>query len=327
MSKIRVGVARGGISSEYEVSLKTGGYVLSVLRDKLSDKYKPVDILISRDGSWHANGIQVGKDSIGEHVDVVFNALHGEYGEDGRIQAELDHVGIPYTGSGAEASEIAMHKSATKRALKNSGVKMARHFDIHWKSTTHNIQELAHKAHKMSAAPWIIKPMTGGSSIGVRIAKTFPDMVTALTQAKEAHSDVLVEEFIIGKEATVGVVEGLRGQDIYPLLPIEIRKPKNDVWNYTAKYDGSIEEICPGNFSKEEKEELLNAAHTIHKILGLRHYSRADFIVTPCGSYMLEVNTLPGLTETSLLPKALLATGVSHPEFIDHLISLAVGRR
>lgn len=318
MSKIRVGVARGGISSEYEVSLKTGGYVLSVLRDKLSDKYKPVDVLISRDGSWHTNGISVNKDSIGEHVDVVFNALHGEYGEDGRIQAELDHIGIPYTGSGAQASEIAMHKSATKQALKNSGVKMARHFDIHWKSNTDDIQTFAHKAHKMSAAPWIIKPMTGGSSIGVRIAKTFPDMVTALTQAREAHSDVLVEEFIIGKEATVGIVEGLRGQNIYPLLPIEIRKQKQN---------DNIETICPAMFSKEEKKQLLQATNTIHKILGLRHYASADFIVTSRRIYILEVNTLPKFTETSLLSKALLATGVSHPEFIDHLISLAISKR
>lgn len=324
MKKIRVGVARGGISSEYDVSLKTGGHVLSVLRNKLSQKYQPIDLLISRDGMWHINGIPIGKDFVGEHVDVVFNALHGEYGEDGRIQSELDHVGVPYTGSGATASEIGIHKSTTKRALKESGIKMPQHFDIHWKSNSDDIQVLAHKAHKMSPAPWIVKPLTGGSSIGVRIAKTFSDLVTALMQARDVHTDVLVEEFIIGKEATVGLVEGFRGEDLYSLLPIEIKKPKHEVWDYSAKYDGSIDEVCPGNFSKEEKEELVKATRTIHRILGLKHYSRADFIVHPRGIYILEVNTLPGFTEASLFPKALSATGISSSDFIDHIISLAV---
>ena len=323
MQKIRVGVVRGGISNEYDVSLKTGGQVLAVLREKLSDKYIPNDILIARDGTWHINGVPTNIHNLLGSVDVIFNALHGEYGEDGRIQSELEHAGIPYTGSGPHASEKAMNKSLAKEALKNSTIRTPKHIEIHWGSTTDDDQTLAHLAHKMAPAPWIIKPISGGSSIGIRLTKSFPDLVSAIAQARDAHVDVLIEEFIVGREATVGIVEGLRDTEYYHLLPIEIKKSKNGIWNYENKYDNSVEEVCPGNFSKEEKEQLLQATETIHRILGLRHYSRADFIITPRSIVMLEVNTLPGLTENSLFPKALTATGVSQSEFIDHLLSLA----
>ena len=327
MTKIRVGVVRGGISSEYEVSLKTGGHVLSILRDKLFDKYNPVDVLITRDGLWHANGVPISRDDLASHIDIAFNALHGEYGEDGRLQSELEHLRIPFTGSESKASEIGMNKSLTKHFFKKSGIKTARHIDIHWKNITEDTISLAHRVHRLSPAPWIVKPIFGGSSIGIRVAKTFPDLVSALMQARDAGSDVLVEEFIIGREATVGVVEGLRGRELYPLFPIEIRKPPDDAWHYDKKYDGSADEICPGAFSEEQSQMLMENASAIHRALGLRHYSRSDFIVTPRAVYALEVNTLPGLTEHSLLPKALLAAGVSSGEFIDHLIALALSGR
>ena len=136
----------------------------------------------------------------------------------------------------------------------------------------------------------------------------------------------MVEENIKGREATCGVVDKFRGNDFYSLLPIEIIKPeKSDFFDYEAKYCGGSQEICPGNFSRDEKEAIQELAVAAHKVLGLRHYSRSDFIISPGrGIYILEVNTLPGLTAESLLPKSLQAVGCSLPDFLDHLITLAL---
>jgi D-alanine-D-alanine ligase len=136
----------------------------------------------------------------------------------------------------------------------------------------------------------------------------------------------MVEEFIRGKEATCGVVEKMRDHDLYPLMPVEIRPKGKKMFDYDAKYSGETEEICPGNFNNEEKLELHRLAQLAHRELGLRHYSRSDFIVSPRGVYYLETNTLPGLTTESLLPKELAASGLQYPNFLEHLINLALRR-
>ena len=135
----------------------------------------------------------------------------------------------------------------------------------------------------------------------------------------------MVEEYIKGREATCGLVEGLQGQELYPLFPIEIIRPGGAlIWNYNDKYSGETNEICPGNFSEEQKKAIQEMSLTVHRALSLRHYSRTDFIISPRGIYFLETNTLPGLTDESLLPKALMSAGVRYPEFLDHLITLAL---
>jgi D-alanine-D-alanine ligase len=148
----------------------------------------------------------------------------------------------------------------------------------------------------------------------------------ALEKALKYSDVIIVEEFIKGKEATCGVVENFRGQMIYPLFPVEIIKPKDfEFFGYDAKYSGESSEACPGNFSEKEKKTIQDMAVEAHRILGLRHYSRSDFIVSPKrGVYILEVNTLPGLTKESLLPKSLEAAGCSLSNFLDHVITLAL---
>lgn len=333
---IKVGVIRGGISGEYEVSLASGAQVLEHLRgDILRDKYKAIDIYIDRDGIWHINGIPTTIDKVAPKVDVIINALHGDYGEDGKVQQLLEQWHIPYTGSGPFASAIGYNKFLTKKEFDKLGIKTPKHLlfpayqDEFDGPRTKYPERKAREVWEKLPPPWIVKPLTGGSSMGVHVCRTFEDLISAFDESIDQKVSVLVEEFIKGKEATVGVINNFRNQKIYTLPPIEIRIPKTSAFfDNEVKYNGKSQEICPGNFSQEEKVELEHLASLIHSGLGLSHYSRSDFIVHPQkGIYALEVNTLPGLTGESLMPKALRAVGSDLPEFIEHIIKLARERK
>ena len=330
---IKVGVIRGGISGECEVSLASGAQVLSHLRsDRMKDKYSAVDIFIDREGIWHINGIPITIDKVAKQVDVIINALHGDYGEDGQVQELLEKFNIPYTGSGPAASATGYNKFLSKQEFIKLGIKTPEHilFPVYQEDFDGPRNEYAAKKAKevweRLPPPWIVKPLTGGSSMGVHVCKTFKSLVDAFEVGVNEKVSVLVEEFIAGKEATVGVVDNFRDKSIYTLPPIEIRIPKTSTFfDNDVKYNGKSQEICPGNFTSEEKEELERLAALIHSGLDLKHYSRSDFIIHPKkGIYALEVNTLPGLTGESLMPKALNAVGSDLPEFIEHIINLAL---
>jgi D-alanine-D-alanine ligase len=330
---IKVGVIRGGISGEYQVSLASGSQVLEHLRsDKMKDKYHAVDIFIDRDGIWHVGGIPTTMDKLIYKVDVIVNALHGDYGEDGKVQQELEQWKIPYTGSGPFASAIGYNKFLSKQEFSKLGIKTPRHilYPAYQEDFDGPREEYAVKKAKEVLGrlppPWIVKPLTGGSSMGVHVCKTFQALVNAFQVGINEKVSVLVEEFINGKEATVGVIDNFRGKSVYSLPPIEIRIPKTATFfDNEVKYNGQSQEICPGNFTDEEKAELERLASLIHTGLDLSHYSRSDFIIHPRkGIYALEVNTLPGLTAESLMPKALNAVGSNLPEFIEHIINLAL---
>lgn len=318
---LRIGILRGGPSSEYEVSLKTG---LNILRT-LQDTHSPLDIFVSKDGKWHINGFEKTPDRILKSLDVVFNAMHGEYGEDGKVQEILDIHGVPYTGSGRFESMTAMNKWHTKEFLRQHNIKTP--IGVLVKQTDHLVNK-AKKIWEEIPHPMIVKPTCGGSSLGIIVANSFQELLSALETTLSVHGSVVVEEYIKGKEATCGVIEKFRNQDLYVLPPIEIVKQSEKVFDYDSKYNGETREVCPGNFSKQEKIELERLAHSVHKALGLRHYSRSDFIVHPRrGIYFLEVNTLPGLTEQSLIPKALSAVGSNIKEFVHHILGLALNRK
>lgn len=333
---IKVGVIRGGTSNEYEVSLASGAQVLLHLRgDKMKDRYLPIDIFIDRDGIWHINGIPTTLDKVAQKVDVIVNALHGDYGEDGKVQQQLEQWGIPYTGSGPFSSALGYNKSLAKDEFTKLGIKTPKHIlfpayqeDFDGPKDRYATQK-AREVWGRISPPWIVKPLTGGSSMGIHVCKTFDSLVNAFHDGVNQKVSVLVEEFIIGKEATVGVIDNFRGKKVYTLPPVEIRIPKTSTFfDKDIKYNGKSLEICPGNFTEEEKKELERLAALIHTGLDLSHYSRSDFMVHPKkGIYALEVNTLPGLTEESLMPKALEAVGSSLPEFIEHIIKLAKERK
>jgi len=331
MEKIRVGVLRGGMSSEYDVSLKTGD---SVLRHLPEHKYVPVDMLVTRDGVWHINGLPTDLVKVARRVDVVFNALHGEYGEDGQVQRQFENFGIPFTGSGALSSSIGMNKALSKDIFKKHGLRTAAHLVVSSRRLLEDIQDdttlqyLIFEILGTIPLPLVVKPVSGGSSVGVFIVKNADALFDAIVALAEKNWDIMFEEFIPGKEATCGVVDNFRGKELYTLLPVEIRPSAHkSFFDYEAKYGGESEEICPGNFSRKESRELQEMAKLAHQALRLRHYSRSDFIIGEDGIYILEVNTLPGLTAESLLPKSLKAVGSTFPEFLDHVVGMAMRSR
>ena len=321
--KISVAVLRGGPSSEYDVSLKSGASVLK----HLSEKYTAHDILIDKAGVWHRGGVPKLPAKALHNIDVVFNAMHGEFGEDGKVQQILDSLNVPYTGSRALASALGMNKALSKKTFIDADILTPDSIVV---DSPKDIEGDVEEILKTFDLPVVVKPNAAGSSVGVSIARDRKSLLAGIKEAFKYGKQVLVEQYIEGREATCGVIENFRGEDVYTLLPVEIvPQKKQEFFDFNAKYSDTegASEICPGNFDQKTTEMIQNMAAAAHKALGLRHYSRSDFIVTTKAVYILETNTLPGLTAQSLLPKSLVAVGATFSQFLDHLISLALKRK
>lgn len=317
-----VAVLRGGPLSEHEVSLKSGHTILKHLPE---DRFTTRDIYIDKEGVWHERGRPTSPDRVLASTDVVLLGLHGEYGEDGQVQRLLEQYGVPYAGADSFASYVAMHKVLAKEKAKEIGLLTPKYRLV---EENEDIVLAAQEINRGFLHPVIVKPVKWGSSVGIEIVHGYAPLLAALERLiAQGAGGVLVEEVIRGTEATAGVVEGMRGQEHYLLPPVEIIPPGNDFFSYEAKYGGTSREICPGRFSRHVSDELMRQAREMHKVLGLRHYSRTDFIISPKGIYYLETNTLPGLTSESLFPKSLAAVGISLPEFFTHLADLALHGR
>lgn len=316
MSKLRVGVLRGGPSNEHEVSLKTGAAMLKYL----PEDYARHDLFVDKDGLWHIDGFHKQPEDILRRIDVVLNGAHGQWGEDGKLQRLLETLRVPYTGSNSFSSALGMNKHISKEYFKKAGIQTPESILI----TENDLRDMR-KLFTRVAPTSVIKPNRAGSSVGVRLTKSYADMEDAIRQALEHDSEVLVEELISGREATVGVIDGYRGEETYVLPVIEIA-PAQGWYDYEAKYESDeTGYVCPGRFSESERDEMRRATEAAHKVLGLRHYSRADFIVHPKrGPFLLEINTLPGMTSHSLIPKGVEAVGGTFSEFLDHLVKQAL---
>lgn len=320
MKKTRVAILRGGPSSEYEVSLRSGHRV----REHMPDKYDAQDIFIDKKGNWHHDGVIKSPEKILRHFDVIFNAMHGEYGEDGKVQKILETHNMPYNGSDSFASSLAMNKIKTKQALALHGIKTPKFTFI--KRDEYTNGDLA-EIYGSMPRPMVVKPSAAGSSVGVFLVNSFEELLNAVNEVFKVGDTALIEEFVSGREATCSVMDHSNGCDLYTLFPVEIKhNKKGGVWDYESKYADELHEIiCPSAFSPAVKAAIQEASHTAHSALGLRHYSRSDFIVNDKDEvYFLEVNTLPGLTETSLHPVALESAGISMAQFIDHVLTLAL---
>lgn len=306
-------VVRGGPSSEHDVSLKTGDAMLY----ELARMGVVRDIRIRPDGVWEKNGRDVSPAAALEHADMVFNALHGEYGEDGGIQRLFERLAVRYSGSGVVASALAMDKYRSVEYLRAHDVKVPHSVLV---LRQEGVAKGASTIHQQMVMPVVIKPRSLGSSVGVTIARTQSEIRAGLGDVFERGQDAIAQEYLEGREATCGVIEGFRGEERYTLPVVEIRPTHATFFDHTAKYDGSTEEIVPGRFRDEERLRMQGIARTAHRILGLRHYSRTDFIVHPRrGIFVLEVNTLPGLTHQSLFPKALEAVGSNLGGLLEHV--------
>ena len=316
-----VGVLRGGPSREHDVSLRSGATMLANLPE---ERYAVRDIYIDREGNWHDRGRPTTPERVLRQIDVALIGLHGEYGEDGGVQKLLERFGVPYAGTDSFGSYLAMHKVMASTRAREAGLLTP---EFRYIEDRANTGDTVHEVIRAFHQPVVVKPVGWGSSVGVSIVGGYAPVLSAIEKLfSDGAPSVIVEEYIRGQEATVGVVEGLRGEALYVLPTLEIIPPEGDFYSLDAKYSGKTKLVCPGNFSRVIREELQRVAKVIHRALGLRHYSRSDFIVAPKGIYYLETNTLPGLTNESDLPAALKSVGISLQEFFSHLVNLALSR-
>lgn len=294
----------GGASAEREISIRTGSGVMRALHE-LGYEAQSMD--------YNARFF----DAIRElNPDVVFIALHGPGGEDGQIQGILDYLGIPYTGSGVEACALAMDKHLTKKLCAAEGLPTAA-----WDLFDLSGGTLPLLPGSLDL-PLVVKPRFEGSAIGVNIVRTHEQWTQAMIEMAQRYAEVLAEEFIGGREFTCGVF----GEEALPV--VEIVPNRDEFYTYEAKYSaGGSTHIVPARIDDDLAARLQMLALSVHRLIGLRDYSRTDFIVSKEGRpYILEINTLPGLTPTSIFPDACGAIGISYEAVVDRLIGYALAR-
>lgn len=326
MSHIKVGVLRGGKSDEYDLSMKMGARILDVLKKEPWNKeYKAIDILIDKSGVWHIGGLPMLPEQALRHVDVVFNSLHGAYGGDGRIQHILDTFQMPFTGSKSFGTIMARDKKATRDTLKRNGIKTPYAKDFHLEHGD-EIEHVAKDLFHTFPMPVVVKPRNTNESVGVSIARNFDELIKALDHARLFSPDIVVEEYITGKEIISGFIDDFRGQEHYPLMPVHV-EPHGQVLDFADKLSGSYSHRVPAQLTSHEKEVIENIVKRAKDSLGLRHIGTVDVIVTPRrGVYVLDVNTHPHFHAHAPFLKSLQAVGSNEDELIAHLIKLALKR-
>ncbi|MBN2034337.1 MAG: D-alanine--D-alanine ligase [Deltaproteobacteria bacterium] len=310
MKKLRLAVIAGGFSGEREVSLKSGDAVERCLDP---DKYE-VSRYDPRDGL-----ALLLEDR--EKIDLAFVLLHGKYGEDGSIQGFLDLLQIPYVGSGVLASAMALNKKVAKDIYRFAGLRVIEDVCL----TVHQAFSVDQILKNLGPST-VVKPVSEGSSLGVAVCHDAESLEKGLEQAFMFDEEVLVERFVRGTEVTCCVL----GNDVLSTLPLVEIVPSAEYafFDYKAKYTpGATTEICPARVSARFTEEAQSAAKRAHRALGCRVWSRTDMMIHNGDVYLLETNTIPGMTETSLVPLAAKAAGISFPQFVDRLIHLSLGVR
>lgn len=302
--KAKVVVAMGGSSAEREISIRSGAMVLRALQSLGYD---------ARSVDYDERFI----DAIRElKPDVVFNALHGPGGEDGHVQAVLEYLSVAYTGSAMEAAALSMDKHLTKKLLAAEGLP----------TPAWDLFELAGGTLPLLPGsldlPLVVKPRFQGSAIGVTIVRTHEQWTNAMLTASKTYAQVLAEEYIEGREMTSGIL----GEEALPI--VEIVPNRDDFYTFEAKYEpGGSTHIVPAQIDADLAARLQMLALSAHRLLGLRDCSRTDFIVSRDGRpYILEINSLPGLTPTSLFPDACASIGIGFEALVDRLVSYALDR-
>jgi D-alanine-D-alanine ligase len=341
----------GGPSPERDVSLASG---LQVIQAADPQQYEILPYEITREGKWlprpdllrlaaPGGSPQVGavpeaavstalvtrriEDAVGEGaVDLAFIALHGPYGEDGTIQGLLELLGIPYTGSGVLASALAMDKLRSRQVGLVNGLPFPAFMVVDGGGWPGNRAEVVKQFTQELGVPCVVKPNAQGSSIGVTIVRTEDGLVPAVERALEYGEVVLIEEYIQGKELTCAILEDPKTGVPTPLPVVEI-VPKREFFNYQAKYQpGASDEIVPARIPAALTHRVQQLALRAHRALGCEGMSRVDMIARESEIVLLEVNTIPGLTPGSLLPKAAAAAGIGFPELVNRIIQGALRR-
>ncbi|MGW8192627.1 MAG: D-alanine--D-alanine ligase family protein [Desulforhopalus sp.] len=306
--KIRIALVAGGTSGERQVSLNGAAGVEKALNPAkyTVSRYDPATDLA-----------RLATDA--PHIDFAFILLHGLYGEDGTMQGFLDLLGVPYQGSGVLGSALAMDKHLAKELYRLHGLPVA-----DWLVVTERDKIDTGKLSERFGLPVVIKPVHEGSSLGLTLARTENELSEGIIAALLHDSQVMVEQYIRGRELTVGV---LGNESLEPLPVIEIIPGEEFAFfDYDAKYKpGASQEICPADISREITVKVQEYGVTAHRALRLRGYSRTDMMLAEDGAvYLLETNTIPGMTATSLMPQAAAEHGLPFPQFLERLISLGL---
>lgn len=317
--RLSVAVIGGGTGSEHEVSLASAAAIAGAL-DR--DRYDVVELTIGRDGAWAQTGGAPLADDLADAVrilgraDVVVPALHGPHGEDGTVAALLDLIGVPYVGSGVYAGAVAMDKAATKLLATEAGVATAP--GIH-------VESPADPRLTNLELPVVVKPTRAGSSHGVAVVRDPVGLESAVADALALDDSALVEAFVTGREVDIAVIEHADGTlECGPAL--EIGVPAGGIFDTAGKYDGEPDFRIPAALSPGELAALEAAAVTMFRALGCRGLARVDFFLTSSGPVLNEVNTFPGFTSHSQVPRMFAAAGVSYPALLDILIGTALVR-
>jgi D-alanine-D-alanine ligase len=339
--KINVLILCGGPSNEREVSLMTGRQIAKALP---KDKYQLTFAEITKGGRWLLRDstnqslgaskgtstalIPTGHNHKLQIFDVAFVGMHGKFGEDGKVQALLEIIGIPYTGSGILASALGMNKMRALEIVGKYGIKSPKFITLRSMPAKKDRVAFQLKVARLIGYPCVIKPNESGSSIGISIVHKKDLLWDAIRKAFEEDAVVLVEKYIKGREVTCAVMGNTGQSELIALPPIEI-VPAGEFFDYDSKYfSQKTQEICPARITKPQATKLQVLAKKIHAIVGCDGLSRSDFILTPRGEFhFLEINTIPGLTATSLAPKAAMAHGMPFPKFLDKQIQLAIAKK
>jgi len=311
--KKRVGVLMGGASSERDISIKSGKAVYSAL-EGVGVSVVPIELERRVSENDYAGFVKQKLNS--SNIDVAFIALHGTFGEDGTIQEILEDIDIPYTGSKVLASQQGMDKISSKRIFKSHNIPIPRHITIH--KTALDKRRSVQLYFKELGLPLVIKPSGEGSSIGLAIVDSEKDFYAALNCAFKYSDTVIIEEYVRGREITVGILD----EEALPIVEVI---SKRRFFDYRAKYEKGLSEYkVPAKIGEKEYRTCQKIALEAHRALGASYFSRVDMILSCEGrGVVLELNTIPGLTETSLLPKAAMAAGIDFRQLILKILESA----
>lgn len=313
----RIGILRGGLSQEYDISLKTGANVQRALYDA---GLEAVDMLLDKDGTLHIKGIPTTIENARDSVDLVWNALHGDFGEDGQIQALFDEYGIPYTGSPAEVTKLAYDKQAAKEHVKALGIDTPPSVLV-IPEGDESVSEVTRRIYTTMAPPWVLKPLRGGGSVQTYFAFTPLELAHFVEESISHQAPFMAEQYIIGREAAVGVVDHFRKQEPYVLPVVEVSSTSRDILKNETRNSNEEYARLHGGFNKQERDVLSDLAKKLHSHFGAKDYSQSEFIIDKRGKpWFIEIDTHPHLTNNSPFLIALQSVGATLQEFVQSII-------
>lgn len=305
---LKIGVVRGGTSPEYQVSLSTGEAILKTIKELI---HNADDVVITKDGSWLNRGLSVSPQTICQKNDVIWNCLHGEYGEDGKFENEISGLGAKVIGKTGWGSALTLNKDSAKRHAESYGFPVFPHVLL--KTDDEN---KARKVHNAFAGPWIVKPLKGGSSLGVHVAKSFPELEEKLN---EMQFDVIVEPFYKGREIIIAVIPELRDKKWYSSVVLELKK-KDNALTYDELENGDYNLLPLKDYGTEQKHALSEMAEIVGDVFGLNYMYLTQWIETPRGYFLIDIDALPALHDDSIFRRSTEHSGVTLKEIVENIL-------